>query len=628
MTQTNKESQKIADSGQMKSCAKDLNSLGPDTEPEFLKIGETLNQLATICFGMTDKALQLTVRSNFRDDDNENGSNHGSVIEETRGIFDEVALKIKDTLDSLLDGEHLLNELLLQVKKLQLPIEQLFTIGKTFRVLAIAIKVESSRNTSATGGFQLLASEVADIASLVQQNCHNCSDKTNTIQRDICSSKNVLNSSETRYDDQSETSLFNILSALEEVGSKAEMLASEIKERSTLMSQGIGDVVMAMQFHDISRQQLENVAHALRETSEKTEFVSVESSYEEQEEIALEVYGILSIQVAHLNSIFEQIYLAKKQIETGLQKTMDQARQQAKDAGTLLGMEGRMGSKSVIVNLESEIDNIVVSLNKSLAVVEQAAEVSKGVNDNVSEIGEFVSKIEEIAFDVKVLAINAMVEAIKTGSSGNTLTVLARELSTLSQETRDGASVSIDILQSIMEGAERQMQFSENLNQESNAIDAIIGRAKILTATILATMQEVSNIAQKIDKENRELSTRITKLIPSITFPKVMGDRIDRNWQVICQTINQLETDFPQLFENNSKVEKMMEKLKQKYVMERERSIHAEVTGKKAEGNNDAGIDLFEDDGFELFDDDPEKPQKKEKARESEDDFDDNIELF
>ena len=37
---------------QVNACADELASLGPDTEPEFLNIGETLNKLATICFGM------------------------------------------------------------------------------------------------------------------------------------------------------------------------------------------------------------------------------------------------------------------------------------------------------------------------------------------------------------------------------------------------------------------------------------------------------------------------------------------------------------------------------------------------------------------------------------------------
>lgn len=39
--------------------AKDLNAIGTDTEPEFLKIGMVVNKLAVICHGMTDKAAEL-----------------------------------------------------------------------------------------------------------------------------------------------------------------------------------------------------------------------------------------------------------------------------------------------------------------------------------------------------------------------------------------------------------------------------------------------------------------------------------------------------------------------------------------------------------------------------------------
>ncbi len=397
------------------------------------------------------------------------------------------------------------------------------------------------------------------------------------------------------------------------------------------MVQGISDVVMAMQFHDISRQQLENVAKALVETSEKVESIDEGGDGKEDEQIALEVYGILSIQVAHLNSIYEQVLNARRQIEAGLGKTMEQAQEQARDARTLLDMEGLEGNKSVVNNLEEEIDNIVISLSKSLEVVNHAADVSKDVYDDVSEIGSFVNKIEAIAFDVKVLAINAMVEAIKTGDTGATLTVLAKELSNLSHETRTGATHSIDKLQGIMACTEKQLEFSTNLSQDRGVVDTMIERAKTLTGTILSSMQEVSEIAQTMDSISQDLASRITELIPGIRFPDIMGDRIEQNWMTICQIINQIEDEFPQFLGKSVEVKEMLEKLAQGYVMDRERSIHAQVAGETADAGTDMGdVDLFDDDNFELFDDDIElfDDDTDQEQKPEEEEFDDNVELF
>ena len=220
------------------------------------------------------------------------------------------------------------------------------------------------------------------------------------------------------------------------------------------------------------------------------------------------------------------------------------------------------------------------------------------------EIGSFVNKIEGIAFDVKILAINAMVEALKTNAAGNALTVLAKELSNLSQETRDGATDSIEMLQSIMEGTEKQLEFSVNLDQSSVVVDEMIDRAKKFTGTILSSLQEVSLLGHKMDSSSRDLSSKITQLIPGIKFPQVLGDRIDRNWQTICRTIDQIEEAYPQFQERSSEVKQMVENLAQQYVMERERSIHAQVAGGEEQMLPiRASIDLFEDDGFELFDD-------------------------
>ncbi|MGB3222684.1 MAG: methyl-accepting chemotaxis protein [Desulforhopalus sp.] len=601
----------------IKDTAKNLNSLGPETEPEFLAIGKVLNTLSTICYGMTDNAVKLSNLANFKA--GENDLETGSFIEKNADIFDGVAAHVKETLISLNDGEHLLTELLLQMKKLREPIRNLYSIGKTFRVLGVGIKVESSRTKDGLHGFTLLAEEVSDIAKLVQDNCRYCIDKADLVETGIAVSQRVLNSTDNTYDDSGEKAIHNILQDLEDLGHRSDLLAAGIQERSAEMVQGISDVVMAMQFHDITRQQLENVSSALLEVIEKGNGVSLN---ETGEQTVLEIYTILSIQAAHLNSIYEQIINARRQIVNGLGKTMEQAGIQAKDAKTLLEMECRTGNVSIVADLEKEIDNIVSSLNTSLQVVKKAAEVSRDVYGNVLEIGSFVGKIEEIAFDVKILAINAMVEALKTEAAGNALIVLAKELSNLSQETRDGATASINMLQSIMEGTEQQLEFSVNLDQNSLVVHEMIKKAKDCTDDILSSLQEISRIGQKMDNAGLDLSRRIIKLIPTIKFPQIMGDRIDSYWQMICSTIDQIEERYPQFIEGNSEVKKMLEEMAKQYVMDRERSIHAQVTGGSAAAAGTGEVELFDDDGFELFTDDAPGEQLKNA------DFGENVELF
>ena len=580
------EKQKILNLDDIATCAGDLYALGPDTEPEFLNIGTLLNTLASICFGMTDDAVKLSSLANFTSGDK--GSGTDSFVEENANIFNAVTSHVKTTLISLDGGTHLLTELLSQVKTLREPIRKLRSIGKTFRILGVAIKVESSRNQETMEGFTHLSGEVGDIAKLVDENCRYCTDKAELVEKDLLFSQQVLNNHENSYDYGKE--IRNILQSLEEIGFRSDRLAAGIQGRSSAMVQGISDVVMAMQFHDITRQQLENVSAALVETTEKAQSMTTLGA---SEQVALEIYSILSIQAAHLNSIYEQIFSARKTIEQGLGKIMEQARAQAKDAKMLLEIENQMGTSSVVTDLEMEIDNIVLSLNKSLTVVKHAADVSREVHGNVSEIGGFINKIEEIAFDVKILAINATVEAMKNGAVGNTLIVLAKELSALSQETHHSATDSIEKLKCIVAGTEKQMEFSVSLDQKSLAVDEMIARAKECTATILSSLQEIKELGQKMDRSSSNLAARILKLVPDIRFPQIMGDRIDKNWRLICLTIDQIEDHYPQFIEGNSEVKKMLEKLAKQYVMDRERSIHAQVTGDSAVTAETGGVELF-----------------------------------
>lgn len=581
------------------ACARDLYTLGPDTESEFLAIGETLNTLATICFDMTGDAVKLSTLANFSTGDRESGSD--SFVKENGKVFAAVANHVQTTLTSLDEGSHLLTQLLSQVEKLREPLRKLQSISKTFRVLGVAIKVESSRSQETMKGFTLLAGEVGDIARLVNENCRYCIDKAELVKNDILNSQRVLDCHDNSSDESGERAIHNILQSLEDIGYRSDQLAAGIQERSSVMVQGISDVVMAMQFHDITRQQLENVSSALNETIEKARSTPPLDTTGANEQVVLEIYSILSIQAAHLNSIYEQIVTARRTIERGLGKTVEQARNQAKDAKMLLEVEGGQGSSSVVTDLEMEIDNIVVSLNTSSAVVKQAAAVSREVHGNVSEIGAFVKKIEQIAFDVKILAINATIEAIKTGAIGNALIALAKELSALSRETHDGATETIEMLRSIVAGTEAQMEFSLNLDQSSVAVDEMISHAKECTGTILSSLQAINELGRKMDSSSRDLAARIVKVVPGIRFPQIMGDRIDKNWQLICRTIDRIEEYYPQFTEGNAEVRKMLEELAKQYVMDRERSIHAQVTGGAVPAAATGDVDLFEDDGFELF---------------------------
>lgn len=610
----------------MKNCSKDLSSLAADTEREFLNIGRMLNTYSDICMAMTGDGEQLISHAHFSSDDALLSTDE-TFLEYNKRVFDDVAAHVENAFVTLADGEALLNSIENELQALRTPLQKLNEIGKTFKVLGVSIKIESSRNQNTTQGFALLAEEVADIAVSVQENFHSCIAKAQEVEAGLGNSKAAIKQNTSAAGESSNQSLSNVLDSLQELSHKSETLALKIKERSSAMLQGIGEVVMAMQFHDITRQQLENVAAAIVESSEKARILNTLSE-NEQESVVLEIYGILSIQAAHLNSIYDQVIVAKRTIEHGLTVTMQQAQSQARDAKALLEMETRSGSTSVVASLENEIDKAVVSLNKSLEVVEDAVEISKNVSKNISEISGVVNQIEDLAFDVKILAINAMVEAIKTDLTGNTLVVLAKELSNLSQETRENATSSIQQLELINSEAEKQLEFTESLNQDREVVDGMIENARGFTSSILSSLQQITLLAEKMNSSSADLANRITQLIPQMTFPQKMGERIDKNWQVVCGIIDLIDQQYPQFMEENSELQDMLEKLSEKYVMDRERAIHAQVAGTAHNDSEMADIDLFEDDDVELFMDEPGQAESQLDKDGEQDDLGDNVELF
>jgi len=73
------------------------------------------------------------------------------------------------------------------------------------------------------------------------------------------------------------SSLSSLLDELSIHLERADSLARYLREDSEAMSEGIGEVVQAMQFHDITRQQLEAVAKTPQEIGDLDRLLSEET---------------------------------------------------------------------------------------------------------------------------------------------------------------------------------------------------------------------------------------------------------------------------------------------------------------------------------------------------------------
>lgn len=112
---------------------------------------------------------------------------------------------------------------------------------------------------------------------------------------------------------------------------------------------------------------------------------------------------------------------------------------------------------------------------------------------NVSvEINSILDSIKSIADETKMLGLNAAIEAARAGEAGRGFGVVATEIRTLSQSSKETAVKVMDLTSKIQESVNKTIDVSnstlENTEQQSAAIEEVS-----------ASIEEVVEIAEKLN---------------------------------------------------------------------------------------------------------------------------------
>ncbi len=572
--------------------ADSLRELGPGTEEEFLALGKKLEE-----FTAASQRIQELV---FKVAEILGASGPGAdvpSVAEAEGVF-------RATMESLQSSERVLREQQAPMEELRNRLQGLKSVhggieavGKQIRMLSINIKIESARAGRAAGGFHALAQEVSELASVVHEHGFRFQERAEAALAGVENLLAEMKEEQKLFSRQVEEMGPSLSSLLDELSihlEHADSLARYLRDNSGAMSEGIGEVVQAMQFHDITRQQLEAVAKALQEIGDLAPLLSGES--DDLDEVS-RVYGIVSLQAAQLNNVYYHVQEAKNKIVKGLTAVAELSTQQAERAMEFSGAGS--GGTGIVERIGDEMDRAVDGLNLTAGLMGRISDTAARTADAVAEMGEFIGRIEEIARTVKLLALNALAEATRTGSGGGPLRILAQELHNLSEDTRKNALAAVEAVRSIAEGSKRQQESAVAMLEHHEQAKDLADRAVQAARDMAGLSDELNSLLRELDVGSTSLAQEIYDFIPAIRFPEIMSASIEEAWEVLASVLDRLEERYPQvcIALREAKAAEVG------YVMESQRDVHRQLAVGSgvvpgAEAVPDGG-DLG--DGVELF---------------------------
>ncbi|MBF0317616.1 MAG: methyl-accepting chemotaxis protein [Nitrospirae bacterium] len=573
----------------------ELTTISKDTENEFLDLGVKLQNFSISCDGNSQHAATMV-----HSIDSGSGFSAVALMELFMKVYSEIetsgniTIKTRDSLTKLLDDLKKIPALTLFLKKL----------AHSITVIGTLVRIETARIAEAE--FNVMTEEVDRLASRIAQGTREIND---SIKESNAYVQTIFENMEPFIDAFGENlstarkRIDHIVGDLSYMDKQAKWLCERIGTRASEITPEIGHIVASLQFHDMTRQQIEHVCEAFDDILKK---VDNHSSDEEKDIILLQRWTVdaLKIQVAQLKLVMEQTQKAFDGISRPLLRISELVEAQAEDAGLLLEEEQSGKNKLLIVGtvLDSLVNILTVANNMTQEVmtsVNLTAEKLEGLTSQVAGI-------ETISESINLLALNAIIKVSRTGASAKGLNVLAEEISKLSTNAKGKIADGTAVINSVLAmTSEFKGTLSAHLTQQVESSVQLTKQTRLAISELLASDEQLIRSMNDISKGTKKLKTEIEKVVSGITFDKITKERLLNTIGAIEGLVEHIAESIPEHDESNIEYAPDLSDMLKRYTMQSERIMHEmALAGKETSDTPGQDLDMWGDSATEKKDDD------------------------
>ncbi|ELZ74107.1 transducer protein cosT/halobacterial transducer protein IV [Haloferax larsenii JCM 13917] len=120
----------------------------------------------------------------------------------------------------------------------------------------------------------------------------------------------------------------------------------------------------------------------------------------------------------------------------------------------------------------------LAKMNTIEAASDETAGAIEELDEQMAQVGEVVTLIEDIADQTNILALNASIEAARAGDAGEGFAVVAAEVKDLAEETREATQEISELLAGLRDqtntSVDRIHEMSDHVSEGSNSVDEAV----------------------------------------------------------------------------------------------------------------------------------------------------------
>ncbi|MCX6345222.1 MAG: hypothetical protein NT018_09115 [Armatimonadetes bacterium] len=573
------------------------------SEDIFIRIGEQLQVVfdqATSLENEAAKAIGLISQDSSDD-----------VLSEVNGLTQSCIGALRDWESRITDRLVRVSEVAVDLGRLAPSSIELRKIGKRLSTINIYFAVESSRHNESADAFSAYTTEleklvkhILDVTSDIEKNSLDAQVKQNRAYESISKGINELKIVAVI----AEKAMLDASAQVDEIVKFTTSALDRIGQLSGEVSRQMGNVVIALQFHDIVRQQLEHVIEALRdaqslaaELGNGSAGASLSHSIIVPEQIG-HLYSILSIQTAQIKHVISTIDSAHCTLSRSFINIGHHSDELlASTAGAEKCQAGSSDLTTALSRVAEALDTLGVLLEEVHFLGNQIAEAARIASEATLLLSQRAERIDDINMDVNIQALNAVITSLRLGEKGRTLAILAGEVTSLSNRC-DG------FLSRIVSNLEQIYNTATDANGGSGALGDMFSTDENILSRLAGVAQRITDACSNYQNHLSVMlqnATRVQEMVDSTgamleIIPKMSAELAGYGAQLDV-ILDGLRTYLPEDFVDDLLV---VEVHSNRYTMASERDTHTralnadETTQRRQEEELTASsVTLFEDGG-------------------------------
>lgn len=432
-----------------------------------------------------------------------------------RACVDRLKALQADMLDSLSIFENV-EKGLEELESLSAGAEKIVLLLK---VIVLNIGIESNRAKESADMFQSFIGEVRELSGHVDQVVRSLHHDSENIRKDHRKTVDEIRhhvSRLTRLADRADQELKDSARQIEAMMAKTLQSLNANRESGQAMERHLGDIVMALQMHDIIRQRVDGVIR---------ELYGAETLIREEEPSSGGTAGALALlgQAEQLEAIVADVDRTCRSVSMSFKGIEHHLAELYQDVGQRVrGNRDLTSDKSPFSLLASSLKALNTLMEESVALGRVVDRRIAEASDKVQALSGYVKSVESISLDLQRKALNAIIKAAHLGEMGRGIEVFAREVGTASRSSTRFAENVVASISGI-----REMVAALHRNSDNGAGDVLSGNLLAGSDNILKAWERFSDNAGKVAAQFEKIESIIGRAESELVFFEEFSGELD-----------------------------------------------------------------------------------------------------